>query len=172
MDHVNTILSKLKNKEYTTVFSLNEDIKKLQLKSEHPIVKFITSWVDNKDCDTFISEYMLVKYLSRSDIFNKSLSTIIRVALYLDDIDNTNYEIYFDTKEECPTIKSVTMFDGKGTMMLKNIPNKNIINFSYARNMPKGLPTISGHVNLTQYNENTKEILDTLFSIGNTNISI
>lgn len=159
---IKEILKKLSDKEYKNYFSFKEDIRKLNLSQHHPIIKFI------KFCltDESIGELMFVKYLSQSDIFNKSLSVVIRVALYLDTKENTNYEIYFDKEKECPMIKSLTFFKEKGSLMISNVPNKNIINFSYAVKMNKGLPCITGTTTITQYYENTNEIFDSLFSLG------
>ena len=156
------ILCKLSNKGYDSLLSLYSDLKFLGLSEDHPIIFFI------EQCKVggINGESKVVEYLSTSDSFNKSLSVVLRLAMYLDEENmvRTNYEILFDSESECPILKSLTFFN-RGTMMLKTVPNKNIIDFHYARKMEQGIPTISGIVKITKYEENTKPILDSLFSI-------
>ena len=156
------ILDKLENKKYETLSSLYTDLRNLGLGDSHPIVVFIEQCKE----DTSIGESKVSKYLLTSDSFNKSMSVVLRLAMYLDEENmvNTNYEILFDRESESPILKSLTFFD-KGTMMLETVPNYNIINFSYARKMEQGIPTITGRVKITKYEKNTKTILDSLFSI-------
>lgn len=101
-----------------------------------------------------------------NDEFVKSLITCLRIMNYIknSDIRYISYSFIKDIKTSLPKV-SVLKSTDNGTITVENIPNKNIVKYCYAKKMTQGLISSEGHVNLTQYDENTKDALDIIFNI-------
>lgn len=160
MHNLDMIIKKLDNNEYSNFsmfyrdFNFNEN-------SESLLFYFI------KNMSIGYGEKAFIKFFKDED-FVTSLTTCLRVAKYLENKNNMefNYSFLKDVDTRYPSLSGI-FYLTKGTMSIRTDTKIRKVNFIYAvKGGGGGMPSINGSCKITRYDENTKDILDSLFSIG------
>lgn len=165
MFNFDKIHNKILNKKYNSVYEIIEDF---PYKERDNLIVFKIL----KQMFTLDDEQSFTRNL-KDDDYIKSVSTILRIMNYIGQYTKNLYlvpTLLLDKETKNPKLEVFISFEEKGTMKLRTVPGKYIIEYTYAeKGDGGGLVSSEGYVKITKYNENTKDALDLIFGFGNPN---
>lgn len=154
MVNFNTIINKIEGYCYNSIDEVINDL---------DISDFIKKCFFNEMKDSYDDLTISLNFMN--DEFIKSFITCLRILNYI-NVSNKDVGIAFrkDIETSLPSI-SVLTSTNNGTLTMASVPNKNIVQYAYAKRQNLGIISSEGHVKLTMHESNTKDALDLIFKM-------